>query len=190
MEDIVRSGEPQTPYLHPQDLPEEDEQVPDFFLDEDAGVGSPIDFSEDQSESTPSLSTILALGQALSPCPSPAPSLVSDVSLLSEFSVMSESECSDGTFKKKKIVRFLLSVEIIPYDRSEPKSMGPLKPPQETQYEMTRFHGSSYGDYSKPEDIGILYGLGRAGSPRSSSLLYLVRCNSSLSAPYRPSLIA
>lgn len=171
MEDIVHSGEPQTPYLHPQDLPEEEEQVPDFFLDDDADVGSPMDFSDE--ESNPSLSTILALG-ALSPCPSPAPSLVSDASLLSEVSVMSDSECSDGTFKMKKLVRFLDSVEIVPYDRKEPKSTGPLKPPQEPpQYVMRKFHGNAHGDYSRPEDIAILHGLGRAGSPRSSSLLHL-----------------
>ena len=176
MEDIVHSSEPQTPYLHPQDLLEEEEQVPDFFLDDDAGVGSPMDFSDEYySESNPSLSTILALGQALSPCPSPAPSLVSDISLLSEASVMSDSECSDGTFKVKKFVRFLDSVEIMPYDREEPRSMGPLKPPQEPpQYVMRKFQGSSHGDYSRPEDIGVLYGLGRAGSPRSTSLLHLV----------------
>jgi len=188
MEDIVHSSEPQTPYLHPQDLLEEEEQVPDFFLDDDAGVGSPMDFSdEDYSESNPSLSTILALGQAgqaLSPCPSPAPSLVSDISLLSEVSVMSDSECSDDTFKMKKLVRFLDSVEIVPYDREEPKSTGPLKPPQEPpQYVKRKFYGSSHGDYSGPEDVGILYGLGRAGSPRSSSLLHLVRYDFPLSIP-------
>lgn len=181
MEGIVHSGEPQTPYLHPQDLPEEEEQVPDFFLDDDAGVGSPMDFSgEDYSESNPSLSIILALGQALSPCPSPAPSLVSDVSLLSEVSVMSDSECSDGTFKVKKLVRFLDSVEIVPYDREEPKSTGPLKPPQ--HYVM----GKPHGDYTRPEDIGILYGLGRAGSPRSSSLLHLQQREFNTHRPMSP----
>lgn len=185
MEDIVDSSEPQTPYLHPQDLPEEQEQVPYFYLDDDAGVGSPMDFSDESySESSPSLSTILALGQALSPSPSPAPSLVSDVSLQSEVSAMSDSECSDGTFKMKKFVHFLDSVEIVPYDREEPKSTGPLKPPQEPpQYVVRKLHDSSHGDYSKSEDIGILYGLGRAGSPRSSSLLHLVRYEFSSSAP-------
>ncbi|KAF8423541.1 hypothetical protein EV426DRAFT_574397 [Tirmania nivea] len=174
MEDIVRgaSGDPQTPYLLPQDLSEEEEQVPDFFLDDDAGVGSPMDFSdEDYSESNPSLSTILALGQLLSPCSSPAPSLVSDVSLLSEASVMSDSECSYGTSKMKKLVHFLNSVEILPYNREEPKSTGPLKPPQEPpQYVVRKFYGSSHGGYSNQEHNAILYGLGRAGSPRSSLL--------------------
>lgn len=188
MEEALQGGKPQTPYLHPQDIPEEDEQVPDFFLDDDAGVGSPMDFSdEDCTDDTPSLSTILALGQALSPCASPAPSLVSDVSLLSEVSVMSDSDCSGGTFKMKKLVRFLDSVEIVPYCREEPRTTGPLKPPQEPpQYVMRKLPGSSHEDYSKPEDIGILYGLGRAGSPRSSSLLHLQKREFNTRRPNSP----
>lgn len=182
MEGLLQAGEPQTPYLHPQDLAEEVGEVPDFFLDDDAGVGSPMDFSEDYSESTVSLSTILALGEALSPCPSPTPSLVSDISLISEASIMSDSEGSDDTFKMKKMVHWSDSVEVVPYSTEEPKSTAPLKPPQELpQYKQRMILGNS--DYSKPEDIGVLYGLGRAGSPRSSSLIRVVR-GSCLLVPY------
>lgn len=173
MEDVTESGDPQTPYLYPQDPAEGNAEVPDFILD-DARVGSPMGFSDEEySDTSPSLSTILAIG-ATSPCLSPTPSLVSDVSLMSEFSADDSFE-SDSTFKMKKYVHFLDSVEIVPYAAEEPTLIGPLKPPQRPPSRRTgKSSHNLHHYYTSNEDIGILHGLGRAGSPRSSSLLHMV----------------
>lgn len=174
MEDVIESGDPQTPYLYPQDLAEDNAEVPDFILDDDAGVGSPMGFSDEEySDTSPSLSTILAIG-ATSPCLSPTPSLVSDVSLMSEVSAADSFE-PDDTFKMKKYVHFLESVEIVPYAAEEPTLIGPLKPPQQLPLRRSRRSPHSHRQYyPSNEDIGILNGLGRAGSPKSSSLLHMV----------------
>lgn len=173
MEDVTESDDPQTPYLYPQDPAEGNAEVPDLILD-DARVGSPMGFSDEEySDTSPSLSTILAIG-ANSPCLSPTPSLVSDVSLMSEVSAADNFE-SDSTFKMKKYVRFLDSVEIVPYEAEEPTLLGPLKPPQRLPLQRTRKSSHNLHEYySSNENIAIQHGLGRAGSPRSSSLLHMV----------------
>ncbi|KAF8466729.1 hypothetical protein BDZ91DRAFT_163512 [Kalaharituber pfeilii] len=145
MGSLTNSESPKTPLLQPKVIPEEEDPVPDFYLDDDAGVGSPMDFDE---ESTSSLSTLLAYG-AHSPSPSPAPSLVSDTSIVTEASMTSDSE------------------------PDEPRSTGMLKPPQDAPPFKLRKPLSTI-EFKKMKDIGIIYGLGRAGSPRES-LLHLQR---------------